>query len=226
MPGDEARQAVMGSVRRHLESARECESAPPDLPARRGHVGRAELPSDATGRLQRFKAILAKVGGHVTIAADSIQAATAIRHVIATREIRTCARTGDPDVERLAGVLTDVRWISPDDRAALLDCDAGLTGAQWGIAETGSLVLVSTDERHRLASLVPPVHVALLRASRILGGLDEALETVSSDGPSALARAVTFITGPSRTADIELTLVVGVHGPRELHVIVLEEDDA
>ena len=92
-------------------------------------------------------------------------------------------------------------------RDELFACEAGVTTAQWGIAETGTLVLESARERSRLLSLVPPIHVAVLSASR---------QTAS--------HAITLITGPSRTSDIELTLVVGVHGPQTVHVLLLEEE--
>ena len=94
----------------------------------------------------------------------------------------------------------------------------GVSCVQAAIAETGTLVLCSTSERHRLVSLVPPVHLALVREGDLVPDLDAAMEHLSSAGPPPL---VSFITGPSRTADIELTLVVGVHGPEELHVILL-----
>jgi len=67
-------------------------------------------------------------------------------------------------------------------------------------------------------SLVPPVHIAILDASRIVETLGEALALLRKD--DEISPAVTFITGPSRTADIELTLAIGVHGPRELYVII------
>ncbi len=106
-----------------------------------------------------------------------------------------------------------------ENREQLFVADAGITEAQWGIAETGTLVLASGAERHRLTSLVPPIHIALVPASRIVATMPSVLKQLT--GSDGRHQAVTFITGPSRTADIELTLVVGVHGPKELHVIVL-----
>ena len=94
-----------------------------------------------------------------------------------------------------------------------------MTTAQWGIAETGTLVLESARERSRLASLVPPMHVALLSTSRICPSLAGALARVD-----VASHAITLITGPSRTSDIELTLVVGVHGPQVVHILLLEEE--
>ena len=79
-------------------------------------------------------------------------------------------------------------------------------------------MLDSEAERHRLVSLVPPVHIAIVEAANICLTLGEALTAASQS--SELSPTITFITGPSRTADIELTLAIGVHGPQELFVIV------
>jgi L-lactate utilization protein LutC len=107
-------------------------------------------------------------------------------------------------------------------KQALIKADIGVTGAEYAIADTGTLVLISGGEQHRLISLVPPVHICLLNADRILPDLSALItrvrfERYSSDSPP---QAMTFITGSSRTADIELTLTRGVHGPREVHVVL------
>jgi L-lactate dehydrogenase complex protein LldG len=105
------------------------------------------------------------------------------------------------------------------DKQEIFRFDVGISTAQAAIAETGTLVLDATQERHRLVSLVPPVHIALVKASHIKQTLGETLDQLRNGG-SEVSRAVTFITGPSRTADIELTLAIGVHGPQELYVII------
>jgi L-lactate dehydrogenase complex protein LldG len=104
---------------------------------------------------------------------------------------------------------------------SLFDCDLGVTGAQWGVAETGTLVLESDAERHRLASLVPSAHVAVVQSRDIRHTLGEVLRAINERGEGGLSRAITFITGPSRTSDIELTLAIGVHGPAELYVVII-----
>ena len=101
---------------------------------------------------------------------------------------------------------------------SLLDADAGLTSCQLAIGETGTLLLDSSAERHRLVSLLPRLHIALCRADQIVATLGEALARIGEEGPPP---TVTLVTGPSRTADIELELVVGVHGPEELHVLLV-----
>ena len=95
--------------------------------------------------------------------------------------------------------------------------DAGVSEALYGLADTGSVVLAASPEEPRARSLLPFVHVSLLREERILPGLAELFEAVGGDLPSALA----IVTGPSRSADIEQMLIVGVHGPGEVHVVLL-----
>jgi len=106
--------------------------------------------------------------------------------------------------------------------------DLGITAADWALADTGTLVLFSSAGHSRSASLLPPVHVAIVPASRILSGLEELMEKLPSDAVEALKREsnVTLITGTSKTADIELSLVRGVHGPGTVHVIVIRDTDA
>ena len=97
----------------------------------------------------------------------------------------------------------------------------GITSAEYGLADTGTMVMMSSPEQPRLVSLLPPVHLAIMPASRVLSGIDEFLEMVPK--PMENSSSLVFITGGSRTADIEMILVRGVHGPGEVHVVVVEE---
>lgn len=100
------------------------------------------------------------------------------------------------------------------------EADVGITGATFGVANTGTLVL--TSEAGRKASLLPMTHIALLLVDRLVPTMAEALEVYLEEHenmPSAWVQA----TGPSRTADIELTLTTGVHGPGVAHVILIAE---
>ena len=102
----------------------------------------------------------------------------------------------------------------------------GITGVEFALAETGSLVVTSWTEGTQLASLAPPVHVALYRRSQLVASLDEVLERLPvarASEQAAPGRSVVFITGTSRTADIEQILIRGVHGPGEVHAILVEE---
>lgn len=111
-------------------------------------------------------------------------------------------------------------------RAAAARADLGLTGVDLAIAETGTLVLVSGAGRPRSTSLLPPCHIAVFDRTALVESLSQVgvfLEAWHGDGQAPSGGAsINFITGPSRTADIELTLTRGVHGPKEVHAIFVE----
>ena len=97
--------------------------------------------------------------------------------------------------------------------------DVGVSTALFGLADNGSVVLAAAPDEPRAASLLPWTHVTRLREDQILPGLAELFEAVRAELPSALA----IVTGPSRSADIEQKLAVGVHGPGEVHVVLLSD---
>ena len=105
--------------------------------------------------------------------------------------------------------------------------EIGVTGVDWALAETGTLVLVSGRGRPRSTSLLPATHVAIFDRGSLLESLEQVgamLEALHADPSRTMSGAViNFITGPSRTADIELTLTRGVHGPKEVHAVFVEE---
>ena len=102
--------------------------------------------------------------------------------------------------------------------------DAGIVEADYAIASTGTLVMVADAARPRSLSLLPPINIVLLRSSRILPDLAAVLRVV---GPQTIAaHPMVLVTGPSRTADIEKRIVIGVHGPRELYVVVITDGAA
>ena len=113
----------------------------------------------------------------------------------------------------------------PDFNTASFAAGAGITGVDCVLAETGTLVLSSATEGVQVASLAPPIHIALYRRSQLVGSLDEVvaqLALANSPDRTPPGRSVVFITGTSRTADIEQILIRGVHGPREVHAILCE----
>ncbi|MGF6772506.1 L-lactate dehydrogenase complex protein LldG [Paraburkholderia sp. GAS199] len=96
----------------------------------------------------------------------------------------------------------------------------GLTGCFCATAETGTLVLLSGPETYASAGLLPETHIAIVPASRIVAGHEDAFGLIRSER-GELPRAVNFVSGPSRTGDIEQTIVLGAHGPYRVHVIVV-----
>lgn len=100
------------------------------------------------------------------------------------------------------------------------EVDAAITSTRGGIAETGSLILWPTPDEPRLMSLVPPVHVAVLKASELYTTFHEAIH--AQNWAAGMPTNALLISGPSKTADIEQTLAYGVHGPKELIVLIIE----
>lgn len=131
----------------------------------------------------------------------------------------------------LAGAGVRVTVMARDGGAApdrarqeAAQADVGITGADYAIAETGTVVLLPRRGVSRLVSLLPPVHVALVRPAEVLESLDDLFllrRWAYYQGKGDMGSSMNFITGPSRTADIEQTLVVGAHGPKETHMIIL-----
>ena len=221
---NEARQAILGSIRTHLAA-----SVPYDqreLPLNPVHRENPVILSKkpSVSLVDLFKANLEAVGVRCVIAQTDADIASALTQIISSLQqtplrAQHIAISDAPHVERFLH-QTDLEIeelaIAPN-ASDIFRFDVGITSAQAAIAETGTLVLDSTQERHRLVSLVPPVHIAIVDASKIYETLGEALTFIHKN---EISPVVTFITGPSRTADIELTLTVGVHGPQELYVII------
>jgi L-lactate dehydrogenase complex protein LldG len=188
-----------------------------EIPAFKANLMLDQSPAAIT---QRFCENLESVGGKCTIVAKLNDASTALQTLINTLNPHRIALSDSPIVRSVWGqITTNAQILKNAQSHELFDCDLGITGAQWAIAETGTLVLESEREFSRLTSLVPEVHICILEAGNIRQAMGETLAILEKE----LSPTVTFITGPSRTSDIELTLAIGVHGPREVYVIVLDE---
>jgi L-lactate dehydrogenase complex protein LldG len=107
-----------------------------------------------------------------------------------------------------------------DFKETLFKVDVGITSTRGAIAETGAIVLWPGEKEPRLLSLVPPVHIAILEADKIFNTFCEMVQT--ENWPEHMPTNAVLVSGPSKTADIELVLAFGVHGPKELIVLILE----
>ena len=226
-----ARESIFQSIRQHLAASRSLDqretvlahahSSMPLPLAEPIHVERESL-------IDEFKSSLEAVDGHCIVVHNEQELVQTLTDTITRLQgtkllARRIALSDAPEIERLVR-LTDLEVdelaIAPSS-SDVFHFDVGISQAQLGIAETGTLLLDSSRERHRLVSLVPPVHIAILNSSQIVGTLGEALALLRR--AESVSPIVTLVTGPSRTADIELTLAIGVHGPQELFVIVNQE---
>lgn len=209
-----AREEVLDRVRRALGR----QTGQPPAPAPPARIRVPVIPP--AERVPLFTERLEAVGGKVHRVATLDAARDTVASLLAgaTAVLSQSAlleRARIATLPQVSGPFSD----EPSLRAACATAAFGITGADFGLAETGTLVTRSGTEA-RLASLLPPSHIAILPLSRMLTGLDELFERVPQ--PADAGASMVFITGPSRSADIEMILVRGVHGPKVVHVIVVE----
>ncbi len=201
-----------------------------------------EAGDKADALMSQLHEAATQAGWNVALVASPAEAADHILQIVQDLEARSVVRSAHDALEALAldegmaraGVSMTLAAIGDtategqrqEQRASITEscirADVGLTGADHAIAETGSVVLLPRRGVSRLVSLLPPVHVAVVRRGEVLPGLDELfalqrLDHIQGD----LGSYLNIITGPSRSADIEHTLVTGVHGPGEVHMVLL-----
>ncbi len=148
---------------------------------------------------------------------DSLQLKTVVIGVGSVPEL-----LGLGDALRRKGVNVH-NWRDDENLRPMFDVDAGITDVHAAIAESGTLVCSSDAGHSRGLSLVPPVHIAVVRNSDIMPDLMDYLNRLPCSENSTLPSSTVFITGPSKTADIEGVLVTGVHGPGKVHVLVVTD---
>ena len=174
----------------------------------------------------RFLEELATVGGNGNRVADTDEARQYILDLAKEREAKSLVRWDVPELDALgvdeplakAGVEVFPWRDLGDFRDVSGTADIGLSTAEWAIAETGSLVLESGPGKGRTVTLLPPTYVAVLPVEKVLRTLVEAIGKYADGG---LPANLCFHTGPSRSGDIEMSLAIGVHGPGDVHVLVV-----
>lgn len=123
--------------------------------------------------------------------------------------------------EKLATILKDDLQISCPYND-LATCDAGITSCEFLIARTGSIVLSASQQKGRTVSVYAPVHICIAYTEQLVYDIKDGLQLLKEKYRDGLPSLISFATGPSRTADIEKTLVVGVHGPKEVYVFLVD----
>ena len=207
-----SRDQILGRIRTALR----------DIPAASAVPAvRIAIPEvSATERESQFFSALEKLNMKTYRAKSEADARTYADQLIAGRSAvasnsPVLARCG---IATLAGVACGFT-AATDLRAMCASASLGITSADYALADTGTLVMLSSQEEARMISLLPPAHLAIVPRDRLLTGLDELLSVLPT--PARRSSSMVFITGPSRTADIEQILVRGVHGPGEVHVVLL-----
>lgn len=177
----------------------------------------------------RFIEELEALGGHARRVASQEEAREYVLRLARERDAELLVRWDVDELEELgldaplaeAGVEV-VAWRDLSDfREVAGKADIGLSTAAWAIAETGTLILEGGAGMGRTVTLLPPTYVAVVPADRMLRTVHEAIEKYSGGGAAGLPANVCFHTGPSRSGDIEMSLFIGMHGPGDVHVILV-----
>jgi L-lactate dehydrogenase complex protein LldG len=231
-----SRERILARIRDSLQQTR------PVLEAEAARVAHTPPPyvhPPADDLAVQFAAELEKLGGYAHHCASAEAALTTLRSLLHEQHASSIIAWQFDQVALpgLAAALhemgvtildADIAHTTAAERTARLQtlepAVVCLSGVDVAIAESGSVGLLSGSGRARMASLLAPLHIAVLPVSRIVRGLGEALTLVQQQhgaDPFANHGSLTFITGPSRTADIEFTLTIGVHGPAQVHVLLI-----
>jgi L-lactate dehydrogenase complex protein LldG len=223
-----SREAFLARVKQAAEQGRAYRVAHQDLPLAVGYVG---APGDLCEHLANE---INAVGGIATLVDSLEQARDVLIGYLTEVSARSALCWRHPLLDRLGltSLLAEKEIArvdygeasaldQPARRLVQLACDIGITSVDLAIAETGTLLVCSQPGQERLASLLPPMHVAIVERSQIVPDLLDAFQRLHERGLENLPSNITLITGPSKTGDIELQLTTGVHGPGKWRVIVI-----
>jgi L-lactate dehydrogenase complex protein LldG len=192
---------------------------------------------DSTGQLsaslnETFFNALRGLHAEPHLASDAKQTVDTIKQIISDSEVKSVVAAGMPAPARLLAesAMKGVKHAFAEDLKAtdaleaISKADLGITWVQYAAARNGALVEVVYDDAVKLSSCLPRVHVALLSSKTLLPDLDAAISKIAEilRGENRRKPVVSIISGPSKTADIELRLIYGVHGPHTLHVLLLD----
>ena len=221
------RAEFLESIRHRTQAGRYKPTNAPDVAwTREGELRESEPIEDPAAR---FIEELEALGGHGERVESLEEAREYVLDLVREREAKLLLRWDVEELEELgvdaplrkAGVEVAVWRDLADFREIAGKADIGLSTAEWAIAETGSLVLEGGPGKGRTVTLLPPTYLAVIPVDRILRTVPEAIEKYAGGGAGELPANVCFHTGPSRSGDIEMSLFVGMHGPGDVHVVLV-----
>jgi len=219
-----ARDAVLGRVRKALASDGDRTSARAEIDAYLGEHRHGPRPAMPTDLVARFIERAMDMESSVERIADRTEIPAAVRRYIDTLELPPALAAQKSRAGVCWAEFADLDWpgarLEIEARPTVGADRLGITGTFCAIAETGTLVMLAGGDSPTATALLPDTHVAVVRADRIASGMEEAFALIRHDR-GQLPRAVNFISGPSRTGDIEQTIVLGAHGPYRVHILIL-----
>ncbi|HEY7687750.1 MAG TPA: LUD domain-containing protein [Dongiaceae bacterium] len=222
----DSRAGVLGDIRRALKrgepTAMQRQVAADRIAAAATNILPARGQLDPKAQVALFQQMAEEAAATVTRVRDAAAVPAAIAEYLARENLPARLRLStEADI---TGLPWSTRPLLEISRGATDGSDeVSVTGGYAGIAETGTLMLASGADRPTTLNFLPETHIVVLPADRVVGALEQAWARLRGDvGAGNMPRTVNFITGPSRSADIEQTLQMGAHGPRRLHIVIVD----
>ncbi len=219
MTFNQTREDILADVRAALSRVKG--SPVPPIPP--SAIVPPRTPGDARAEMDLLLSEIEKLGGVTRRVAGANDLRAALEQLVSAEHVSKAVLWDTAEIREL-GIAAALESLGVEivpasaGKGQIAECELGVTAVDAALPETGTLVLRSSPEKPRVISLLPRVHLAILRPSALRPDLRQAFADVSGD------RYAVFVTGPSRTSDIELTLTIGVHGPKALYVWDLEDD--
>jgi L-lactate dehydrogenase complex protein LldG len=221
----EAREQVMARVRRAAKGAERSAEAEAALAARLADPPKGILPAriqlPPAELLALFRTMAREASASLTQVAEAGDIPDEVARYLKQENLAPRLRMApDPALEALAWAAHPL--IEVETGPAREADQVSLTGAFAGIAETGTLMLLSGPKGPTTLNFLPETHIVVLEAAAVVGAYEDAWASLRAvHGPAKMPRTVNMITGPSRTGDIEQTIHLGAHGPRRLHIVLV-----
>ena len=230
----EAREQILGSIRRSLKRGALDEAGRAALERRLAAHERNLVPNRAAAlphaaQIDLFLAMAGEVQTTVTRVAGEAEVPAAVADYLIERNLPSrLVMTPDPQLD---GIPWSERPMLEIRRGRAEDGDQiGVTSCFAAIAETGTLMLLSGAESPTRNNFLPDTHIVVMRGTQVAASYEEGWTRLrqarGADGGAAMPRTVNFITGPSRTGDIEQRIELGAHGPRRLHIVLIDDEAA
>ena len=213
-----------------LEQIRLKGPAPENLPHPLREVSEIPLVQyvrDLSDPVSAFIDVANEIGANARLISSADEMTEMLDQLIDAHDVKTAVLSKDPEVEvirrRVANGSTSLQAVEFESFGAASSVDLGVTGAEFGVAATGSLVMHPARAGGRSSSLLPPVHLALIDEKNILRDSSEVFRKMGERFPDRLPSQLVFASGPSRSGDIGGVLTVGVHGPGHVWIGVLKD---
>lgn len=222
-----ARAEILAGIRGSLKRGRLGAEAETELRERVANHRRNLVPAraaalDAAGQIDLFVTMAEEVQASVARVISLADVPEAVARFLAEENLPAeLAMAPEPSLDEVPWETRPLLRIRRGRAQA--DDMVGLTPCFAAIAETGTLMLVSGAATPTTLNFLPETHIVVVRARQVVAAYEDGWDRLRRAGAGALPRAVNFITGPSRTGDIEQRIVLGAHGPRRLHIVVVED---